>query len=301
MANPKDLRIAISNLSIPYHCQNFFNNLKDAGYNVDLIQGDIGKVDWKQYDVLWNVGTFLSANTDILYEMVKKKNREIRIISFWCGTDILQLAQFVRYRKKCLPCVIQDVDLHVADNQLFIKELYELGVKDVQYVTLIPEVPLSLKPLPEKERFAVACYVPNERLEFYRFATIVDTATKMPDVEFYFFRTTGESPLKNCHFLGWVKGKEKLDLFEKCSVALSIPGHGSLSVLCIEMLQMGRRAITSEPHPHCLQAQKPSDIIRFLTELKDKASPDEEASKYYREEYSLKHQLELVENALKKL
>jgi hypothetical protein len=120
-------------------------------------------------------------------------------------------------------------------------------------------------------------------------------------VEFYFFRLEGESPVKNVHYLGWVKDKQKQDLLERCSVALSIPQHGSLSVLCIEMLQMGRRAITSEPHPHCLQAQKPDDIIRFLTELKDKVSPDEEASKFYQEEYSLKHQLELVDQVLKKL
>jgi len=293
------VKIAVSNLSVPYHCINFHRNLKEAGYEATLIEGDVAKVDWRQFDVLWNVGTFLSANTDILYEMVKKKNPNIKIISHWVGTDLLQLHQFTAYRKKCLKCILQDIDLHVTDNRNFQKEFYELTGLDAEYVTLIPEKPLSLKPLPEK--FAVACYVPNERLEFYRFATIVDTATKMPDVEFYFFRTVGKSPLPNCHFLGWVKDQKKLDLFEKCSVALSIPRHGSLSVLCIEMLQMGRRAITSEPHPHCLQAEKPQDIIRYLTELKDKVSPDEEASKFYREEYSLKHQLELVDKALKKL
>jgi hypothetical protein len=64
------------------------------------------------------------------------------------------------------------------------------------------------------------------------------------------------------------------------------------------MLQMGRRVIASESHPYCLQAKKPDDIVRYLTELKDKASPDEEASKYYRAEYSPEKQLMLVKNAL---
>jgi len=293
------VKIAISNLSIPYHTINFHRNLKEAGYDATLLQGDISKVDWRQYDALWNIGSFLSTNMDILYEIVKKKNPKIKIVSHWVGTDLIQLSQFTAYRKKCLKCVLQDIDLHVTDNRNFQKEFYELTGLDAEYVTLIPEKPLELKPLPEK--FAVACYAYHPRLEFYRFATIIDTATKMPDVEFYFFRLEGESPIKNVHYLGWVKGEKKMDMLEKCSVALSIPMHGSLSVLVIEMLQMGRRAITSEPHPYCLQAQKPSDIIRFLTELKDKASPDEEASKFYREEYSLKHQLELVDKALKKL
>jgi hypothetical protein len=293
------VKIAISNLSIPYHTINFHRNLKEAGYDATLLQGDISKVDWRQYDVLWNIGSFLSMNVDIFYEIVKKKNPNIKIISHWVGTDLLQLRQFVTYRKKCLRCVLQDIDKSVTDNRNFQKEFYELTGLDAEYVTLIPEKPLELKPLPEK--FAVACYAYHPRLEFYRFATIIDTATKMPDVEFYFFRLEGESPIKNVHYLGWVEGEKKMDMLEKCSVALSIPMHGSLSVLVIEMLQMGRRAIASEPHPHCLQAQKPDDIVRFLTELKDKASPDEEASKFYREEYSLKHQLELVENALKKL
>lgn len=295
----KNLKIAITNLSIPYHTVNFHRNLKNAGYNVEFIEGDIKKVDWGKFDVFWNVGTFLSQNFDLLYEFVKKRNRRIKIVSAWCGTDLLQLAQFTNSRKKCLRCILQDIDLNVTDNRNFQKEFYELTGRDCEYVTLIPEVPLTLKPLPPK--FAVACYVPPTRLPFYRFATVVDTATKMPDVEFYFFRTTGKSPLKNCHFLDWVKDQEKMDLFEKCSVALSIPHHGSLSVLCIEMLQMGRRAITSEPHPHCLQAENPEQIVSLLTMLKDKVSPDEEASKFYREEYSLKRQLELVDKALKTL
>lgn len=293
------MKIAVSNLSVPYHCVNFHRNMKQAGYDVSLIQGDISKVDWRQFDILWNIGTFLSANTDILYEMVKKKNPQIKIISHWVGTDLLQLSQFTAYRKKCLPCVLENIDLHVTDNRNFQKEFYELTGLDAEYVTLIPEKPLELKPLPEK--FAVACYAYHPRLEFYRFATVIDTATKMLDVEFYFFRLEGESPIKNVHYLGWVQGEKKMEMLEKCSVALSIPLHGSLSVLCIELLQMGRRVIASEPHPHCYHAQKPDDIIRFLTEIKDKVSPDEEASKFYQEEYSLKHQLELVDKALKKL
>ncbi len=295
------MKMAISNLSVPYHTLNFFNNLKNAGYDVEMIQDDISKVNWQQYDVWWNIGTFLSMNVDILYEIVKKKNRNLKIITHWVGTDLLQLDQFTAFRKKCLPCVLENIDLHVTDNRNFQKEFYELTGRDCEYVTLIPEQQLELKPLPDKEKFAVACYAYNPRLEFYRFATVVDTATKMPDVDFYFFRLKGESPVPNCHFLGWVKDKQKMELFEKCSVALSIPRHGSLSILCIELLQMGRRAITSEPHPHCLQAESPDQIVSLLTLLKDKVSPDEEASKYYREEYSLKHQLELVDKALKKL
>lgn len=293
------MKIAVTNLSIPYHTVNFHRHLKEAGYEATLIEGNILKVDWRQYDVLWNVGSFLSMNMDILYELIKKKNPKIKIISHWVGTDLLQLYQFVSTRKKCLSCVLQDIDLNVADNQLFIKEFYELTGQDCEYVTLIPEKPLDLKPLPEK--FAVACYAYHPRLEFYRFATIIDTATKMPDANFYFFRLEGESPIKNVHYLGWVDGEKKMEYLEKCSVALSIPLHGSLSVLAIEMLQLGRRAITSESHPHCYHAQKPDDIIRFLTEIKDKVSPDEEASRFYREEYSQKHQLELVKQALKKL
>lgn len=291
------MKMAITNLSIPYHCINFHRNLKEAGYNATLLEGDIAKVDWKQYDVLWNIGTFLSMNVDILYEIVKKKNPQIKIVSHWVGTDLLQLHQFTANREKCLRCILQDIDLHVTDNRNFQKEFYELTKLDAEYVPLIPEHPLTLKPLPEK--FAVACYAYHPRLEFYRFATVIDTATKFPDVDFYFFRLKGESPIKNVHYLGWVKDEKKMEMLEKCSVALSIPQHGSLSVLVIELLQMGRRAITSEPYPYCLQAQNPEHIMKLLSELKDKVSPDEEASKFYQEEYSLKRQLELVDKALK--
>lgn len=293
------MKIAISNLSVPYHCVNFHRNLKQAGYDVELLQGDISKIDWKRFDVLWNIGSFLSMNMDILYEIVKRKNPKIKIVSHWVGTDLLQLAQFTAHRKKCLRCVLQDIDLNVTDNRLFQKEFYKITGLDAEYVTLIPEKPLKLKPLPEK--FAVACYVPPTRLQFYRFATIIEVAQRFPDVEFYFFRTVGKSPLKNCHFLGWVKDRVKFDFYKRSSVALSIPFHGSLGVWVIELLQMGRRALTSEPHPHCIQVSKREDVIHRLEELKDKVSPDEEASKFYREEYSLERQLDLVEKALEKV
>lgn len=295
------MRIAIFNTSVPYHAENFYRNLKAAGYDVTFIAcpPETQKIDWGEFDVLWSVGNFLQTNIDIFYDIVKRKNRAIKIVGHWVGTDLLQLQQFTTFRKKCVDCVLQDIDLNVTDNQFFIKEFYELTGQDCEYVTLIPEKPLELRPLPEK--FAVACYVPNERLEFYRFITVSDLAAKLPDVEFYFLRTEGKSPMANCHYLGWVKGQQKLDLYEKCSVALSIPVHGSLGVWVIELMQMGRRAITSEPHPYCVLAEKPEQIMSTLVEMKDKASPDDEASTYYRVEYSPKHQVELVDKALKKL
>jgi glycosyltransferase involved in cell wall biosynthesis len=293
------MRIAVVSTSIPYHAENFARNLKNAGMDATLLRGNILDIDWKLYDVVWSVGNFLSANIDVFYDIVKKKNPNIKIVVHWCGTDLLQLAQFTTNRKKCVRCVLENVDLHVADNVNFQKEFYQLTGLNAGYVTLIPEVPLDLKPLPEK--FAVACYVPNERADFYRYVTIIDTARQMPDVEFLFFRTEGKATLPNCQFLGWVKDKQKFDLYERCSVALSIPQHGSLGVWVIELLQMGRRAITSEQHPYCLRPEDPKHIISLLSDLKEKVSPDEEASKFYQEEYSLKRQIELVQAALKKL
>jgi hypothetical protein len=293
------MRIAVISTSCPYHGSNFAKNLKAAGMDAAFLEGNIGEVDWPRYDVVWSVGNFLSANIDILYEFVKKKNPAIKIIAHWVGTDLLQLSQFAANRKKCMSCVLEDVDLHVVDNVNFQKEFYGLTGVDAGYVTLIPEALLELKPLPEK--FTVACYVPNERLEFYRFVTIIDTARQMSDVQFLFFRTEGKSPLTNCQFLGWVEGKQKLDLYERCSTALSIPQHGSLGVWVIELMQMGRRAITSEPHPHCLTPENPEHIVELLQQLKNLNSMDEEASKFYRKEYSPKHQIELVDAVLKKL
>jgi hypothetical protein len=293
------MRVAVISTSCPYHGANFARNLKAAGMDAVFLEGNLADVDFKNYDVVWSVGNFLSANIDVLFEFIKKKNRAVKIVGHWVGTDLLQLQQFTGNRKKCVNCIVEDVDVHVADNVNFQKEFYELTGLDAGYVTLIPEAPLEMKPLPEK--FAVACYVPNDRADFYRYVTLIETAHQMPDVDFLFFRTEGKATLPNCQFLGWVKDKQKLDMYERCSAALSIPQHGSLGVWVIELMQMGRRAITSEPHPHCLMPQDPKEIISFLSDLKDKKSPDEEASKFYREEYGPKRQIELVEATLKKL
>jgi hypothetical protein len=293
------VRIAVISTSCPYHGANFAKNLKAAGMDAVFLEENIGEVDFNDFDILWSVGNFLSANIDVLFEFIKKKNRAIKIVAHWVGTDLLQLQQFTGNRKKCVDCIVEDVDVHVADNVNFQKEFYELTGRDAGYVTLIPQVPLEPKPLPEK--FTVACYVPNERADFYRYVTLIETAHTLSDVDFLFFRTEGKATLPNCQFLGWVEGKQKLDLYERCSAALSIPQHGSLGVWVIELMQMGRRAITSEPQKHCLMPENPEKIVELLRQLKNLNSIDEEAGKFYREEYGPEHQLELVEATLKKL
>lgn len=305
-----EVKIAVISAGVKFVPETFTHILKSAGYDVAFYPLDrkkgYGYIDWKSIDVVYNVGFFF--NVDVLFDALKAKYPHLKIVNWWVGVDILNAASFIRARPKCRRCIFRSIDVHVVDCVDFIKELKDgLNIKKSWYVPSIPE-PMPLTRLPND--FAAAVYMPPHRKAFYGYPIIIETARQLPDVPFYFFslfnydRDKTVPPMPNVHFVGFVQGEDKFDWWSKCSACLTIPIHGGVSLTMIEFLQMGRRAVCNKKLPHVYYVKEPLNpnmIVEKLKEIMKFKEPDEEASKFYHEEYSYDKVIEKVKPVLESL
>jgi len=308
------LRIGVTSLGVSILPETFTRILQDGGYEAQFYpytkKEGYSKVPFKDLDVLWHVGAFF--NFDILFDTVKAKKPSLKTVLWWVGTDILNVASFIRARPKCRECLFRNIDIHVVDCIDFVSELKEkLGIEDAWFVPSIPEKPMSVMPLPPSDMFTVASYIPPHRTNFYGYPIIIEVARQMPDVWFHLFPSKAirwnpkvKPPLPNVRFMPFVEGDEKVEAWSRCSAFISIPVHGGVSLMLIEFMQMGRRCISNKKLPHVFYVDEPptpDKIIPKLKEIMKFKEPDTKASKYYHEEYSPKKVLEHVKPILERV
>lgn len=302
------IRVGCVSLGAPHHGKIFVNNmnanLKHYGFTFLEPMKEYGwaHLHPEQIDVLWFYG--FHALPDALISNFKKANPKMKVVVTWVGSDILELFNFLHFRPYCKSCLIQNIDVHIADGQRLVEELTQVEIK-ATYIPSIPQESWQLKPLPEK--FSVAAYVPGFRADFFNFEMIASVAEKMGDVEFHLF---GGGPVTlavdvmrcpNLFYHGWVEGEAKKKWWENSSVLLYMPKHGSLGVTAVEFLQMGRYVICPEEYPYVIECKTVEDLLLALTGLKDVKEPHVEASKYYQSEYSPERQAEKVKQILDRL
>lgn len=304
------MRIAVISLGVVLWPERLARILASNGYEAKYYPVDrnlgLSYVDWGKIDVCLNVGFFF--HPDQFFDFLKAKYPNIRIVNYWVGTDILNFREFVRFRPKCKECMLRSIDVHLADDVEFVKELKDWFGLEAYFVPSVPD-PMPLMPLPS--RFAVACYIPPHRKDFYGYPIIVEVAGNLPEVPFYIFaldntdRDHTKPPLPNIHFVGYVQGEEKLKWFSSCSAHISIPVHGGVSLTLIEFMQMGRRCISNKKIPYVYYVEEKPDIAQSivdkLTEIMKFKEPDCEASKYYTNEYSPKKVLDHIKPVLSRL
>jgi len=307
-------RIALISEGCGLHARNLAENLKGRleGYTVEfynvglraidcMILHAYSHVDWSKIDILWNVGLFF--NIDELFHEVKTMYPEIKIINHWVGTDILNARSFFTERPRCMECWMRNIDLHIADDHHFIEELKAFFDVEARFVPTLPTYPLTLKPLPE--RFAVGVYMPPHRHKFYRYDFIVEVARRVPEIPFYFFaldntdRDKTKPPSPNIHFMGYKPPGEKEKWWERMSVFMIFVVHGGLGVTQIEALQMGRYVICDKEYPYVIKCKTVDEVVEELRRLQRVKEPNEEASEYYRKEYSPESLVKYTEEALK--
>jgi len=299
------LRVGVISLGAPYHGNIFVNNmnatLKHYSFEFIMPSKEYGwqHVDPRNFDILWFYG--FHALPDLLISKFKAKNPTLKVVVDWVGSDILEFVAFIRVRPQCKDCIINNVDVHVADGLNLVKELDSLGIK-ASYVPSVPEKGFELKPLPEK--FAVAAYVPGFRADFFNFPMINEAAWFLNDVEFNLFGggdVAIATEYANVHYRGWVEADERRKWWEASSVALYLPQHGSLGLIAIEFLQMGRWVISTLEYAHVFKCSTVDELVWTLESLKERKEGNIEGSKYYLEQYSAEKQAEKVKEVLDKL
>lgn len=299
------LRVGVVALGCPFHGVIFVNNmnanLKHYAFTFLAPTQEYGwsHIDARELDVLWFYG--FHALPDLLISKFKEENPKLKVVVTWVGSDLLEFVAFATHRPQCRGCIVKGVDVHVVDGLNLKSELEKLDIKS-EYIPSIPEKCWELKSLPEK--FAVAAYVPGFRAEFFNYTMIREAAKNMPDVEFHLFGggpTKIEPDLPNMVYHGWVEGEERQWWWENSSVVLYLPKHGSIGLIAVEFLQMGRWVVSTLSAPYVLECQTADEIVSVLENLKEIKEGNLEGSKYYQSEYSAERQSSLVKAILDKL
>jgi len=261
------------------------------------------KGNWSDVDVVWNIGFFFDI--DLFLDWLKGYYPEIKTVNTWVGTDILNSVQWFTLRSKCYHCALRSIDIHVADGLNLQEELKQRLQLESFYVPSVPD-PIPITPLTHDR---VAVYLPAHRKDFYNGDAIMEIVKKFPSTEFDFYSITPDPDfpqLPNCHFKGFLSGKEKLDAFTEDAVLITLPEHGSTSLMLIEFMMMGRRVVTNikTKYAYLVDPVTIQNVIASLTvALNDisKEGVNSEASKYYHEEYGFEKVKSFINPVLEKV
>lgn len=276
------------------------------GVEADFIEPEeIMDTNWNTVDVVWNLGFFFDV--DCLFDWLKALYPEMKTVNTWVGTDILNSIGWFKQRSKCYRCALRSTDIHVADGLNLVQELKQLGIENAYYVPSVPDT-LPLLPITQKNRVAV--YAPAHRKEFYRYQIAVEVAKLEPSYHFDFYSITPDNDfpnLPNCHFKGFIQGEQKLQAFADDAYLVMLPEHGSVSMMLIEFMMMGRRVISNIEAPFVYRVREPVTVEDVKGAL-ERAFADtcskglnEEASKHYLKEYGFEKVRGYIEPVLKEL
>ena len=126
-------------------------------------------------------------------------------------------------------------------------ELETEGLPDVElapwtYVEMPDDIPGFSEP------FTVVAYTPQDRLDFYGIAFIVELARRLGDVRFELLATTLRDGLPpNVRTLGWVEDMDSV--FRRATVLIRPVMHDGLANMVIEALAYGRYVLWSYEMP----------------------------------------------------
>ena len=281
-------------VGVPILSQTFERLLNTVpNVNAEFLPPDhISTTNWNDVDVLWNIGFFF--NIDCLLDWIKAYYPKIKTVNTWVGSDILNSAMWWQERHKCMRCATRSIDIHVADGVNLQDELKGQFNFDSFYVPSVPD-PIPLTPLRNINPLNVAVYC-GSNPEFYRVPLTVEVARKLPRFHFNFYSMFKETiapfsmPL-NGEFRGFFLAGEKLAEYARNDYLLTLPQHGSVSLMLIEFMQMGRAVVSNIKTPFVYHVDEPVTAEAVVEQLQRaytdtlKKGLNVEASKYYHSEY----------------
>ncbi len=232
-------------------------------------------------DVIHSINGSISKSTAILLAVLLRK----KVVMHWVGTDLIQAE--MDYSNKKTNSTLISRPIHLTDTPWFIHRLEKVGIKNPKFIPLKGMEKCNTTPkFPEK--FAVLCYIPENRAEFYGIDMAIKIATKLPDIKFNWVGMSNwkhDLP-KNVHLHGWVSNISKY--IDDSVVCLRMPKSDGLSFFVLESLSKGRYVAYNQPFEYSNYCDSLEDFVSFISEKKTEfdakiLTPDEAKSKIIQE------------------
>jgi hypothetical protein len=210
---------------------------------------------------------------DGFWGLLRRRHRSAVWAHYWLGSDVMRTVAEVRsgsIRRGPLDAARDDLHLSVAP--WLTDELQSIGLPATTALLPPPrEAPVVPPPLPE--RFAVLCYLPTHRFDFFRGDVILAAADQLPDVSFEVVGNrvldVPDSPA-NVRWHGWVA--DMAARYAAVSAIVRIPTHDGFGNSVIEGLMFGRHVIYTYdvPFVHKLAPPTVEGLVTTLAGLRDR-------------------------------
>jgi hypothetical protein len=301
------MKLAITSFSAGFHAKN----------NVLPIFEDVGGyyVPWHQTakldgaDAIYCIGWYVSSLQSLQQHMALLA-KGVPVIVHWAGSDVLTCREYGKdYDLTTMwEALNQDHVIHTAGRPALVKEVQELGIRNVQRCHLASRKIYEPLPLPIKSGGVidplVTVYMPPARLEFFKYQLIEDVAKKLPDIPFIL--CSFSSPTEQARILpnltDWGKVSDPYydHMVAASNIHLRMVEHDGCSLSVIEYCMAGRRVICNQEYPELPTV--PADVDQIVDCIEDYAYiklPDTRVAEYYRREFGPEKQKEIILTLLK--
>jgi hypothetical protein len=253
------LKVNIVSLKAPFHAQKIAETNNFNFFSIDkiLLLIDKNKNKFKNHSLII-IGFYLryKQNKDLnyIYELYKKIiNAHNNVIIVFAGSDVLHFK-----------------NLNIKDRLRFFnltKNIYAVGenlkneiLNDLNYESKILHLPFnhSFDELPPNlpKSFAVGCYMPTNRTNFYGYDYMLELVKICPDVKFYFYANDGfiknkkEELYKN--LISIESSVDNMSLFLKnISCGIRYTEHDGNPMTLAEYCANGRSFFYNREMPFC--------------------------------------------------
>ena len=196
---------------------------------------------------------------------------------FWNGSDVKILASSPYYQQviKSFPQAT-----HACHSVLLQEELRNMGISAKIrpiFFGLEKDFPVSYKQKTPPTVYSVAH--PGREKE-YGVDLIEKIAHKLPDIKFYIYGVEGDNT-ENISFRGQVEEEIMDKEIKEFQGALRLNDHDGISQTVIKSVLLGQWAITTIDYPEILNAPTEESLLKELSLLAEKKSPNLKAREYY--------------------
>ncbi len=212
---------------------------------------------------------------------------------YWLGSDVMDTVAEARagtLRAQAVAATRHD--LHIADAAWLAEELSTVGLEaTVAHVPQSYRVPPDVPGLPEA--FTALTYFPGARRSFYGGDTVLEAASRMPDIAFGVVgdvRAQDRVTMPNVSWHGWVGEMDAV--YRAATVVIRVPRHDGLGATVVEGLLHARHVIYSYALPHVrhLSPVTADGLVAELSLLRDahaagRLLPNAEGQDYARREF----------------
>jgi hypothetical protein len=184
------------------------------------------------------------------------KEKGMKMVGYWIGTDSYQALHQVAFRKN-----IDQFDVHICVHERIQKELEVWGIKAHVVWPCARNYSKGLPPATEK---LVGVYMPEPTT--YMFEECIQVARENTEIPFVFYGAMadmGELP-PNCKDGGRMSPEETASISDRISVMLRLVRHDGNPVGGIECKQRNRHIIENYPYDGFLYARTMADVNKFL-------------------------------------